>query len=105
MIEITADNFEKEVLQNDGLILVDVGASWCPSCRGMVPIIEQLAEETKGKLKIVKLDAGVEEDLSDKIGITGLPTFLLYQNGELVDSIAGPTSKKSLLEMVEKAKK
>jgi len=82
--------------------LVDVWAPWCPPCRSMMPLIEELSEEVKNKADVVKLDAQDEPELAQLLNVSALPTFLLFKDGKVVDSNIGATSKANLLNMISK---
>lgn len=96
----TSSTFKQDVLDSKKTILLDVWAPWCAPCRGMNPIIEQIAEESKDLVDIVKLDASVEMDLVQTLGVSSLPTFLVYKNGQIVNSSVGATSKANLLKII-----
>jgi len=99
---ITKENFNKEVLESKKVVLVDVWAPWCPPCRSMMPLVEDLSEEVKDKVEVVKLDAQDEPELAQLLNVSALPTFLLFKDGQLVDSNIGATSKANLLSMISK---
>ncbi len=101
MNDVTKNNFESDVLNSNKTVLVDVWADWCPPCRGMMPIVESIAEETKDWADVVKIDASSEMELLQDLGVTALPTFLVYKKGELVSKIVGATSKNNLLEIMK----
>ena len=100
----TKTAFQNDVLESKKIVLLDVWAPWCAPCRGMEPIIEALGEETKNWAEIVKLDASVEMDLVQTLGVQGLPTFLVYKEGQIVGSTVGATSKDELLKILTAAK-
>jgi len=100
---ITKSNFTTEILQSKNIVLLDVWAPWCGPCRAMEPILESVSEELKDKADFAKLDASVEMDLVQEIGVTGLPTFLIFKDGNVVDQAIGMTSKAKLIEMLSKA--
>jgi len=100
----TKSTFSSDVLGSKKLVLLDVWAPWCGPCRGMEPILDSLADEIKDFAEIVKLDASVEMDQVNELGVSALPTFLIYKDGQIVDSTIGATSKANLLEMLTKAR-
>jgi len=92
-IMLTDANFEQEVLKSDLPVLVDFWAEWCFPCKMIAPIIEELSAEFAGKLKIGKLDTDKNQSTAIKYGISGIPTLLLFKNGELVDRMVGLAPK------------
>ena len=96
-------NFQKEVLEFNGLVLVDFFAEWCGPCKLMSPIIEELADEYKGKnIKIGKYNSDENNEMTEKYQILSLPTIYLFKNGKIADRVIGYTSKDDLIEMVNK---
>lgn len=103
MLELTADNFDKEVLQSDVPVLVDFWASWCGPCIQMGPVIEALAEEYKEKgVKIGKLNVDDNGDVSARYGIISIPTFILFSGGKEVDKMVGSVGKAKLEDLLSK---
>ncbi|HUC96700.1 MAG TPA: thioredoxin [Candidatus Saccharimonadales bacterium] len=98
------DTFKQDVLDSKKIILVDVWASWCAPCRSMEPVLESLEQDVKEWAEIVKLDAEAEMDLVQELGVSSLPTFLVYKGGNIVESTVGATSKANLLNLLQQAK-
>ena len=94
------DNFDEEVLKSDVPVLVDFTATWCGPCKALAPIIEQLAEELKGKARIGKLDVDDAPATAGKYGIRGVPTVLVFKNGERAAQHVGLTTKQKLVELI-----
>ncbi len=88
-IEVTADTFEKEVVQSEIPVLVDFWGPQCKPCLALMPHVEKLAEEYEGKLKVTKVDASQNRRLCIKLRVLGLPTILFYENGEEVKRLGG----------------
>ena len=96
--------FEQDVLKSTKIVLLDVWEPWCAPCRGMEPVIEAISQETKSWAEVIKLDASIEMDLVQELGVSALPTFLIYKNGQIVGSTIGAVAKNTVLNLMEKAK-
>jgi thioredoxin 1 len=96
-------NFDQEVLQSDMPVLVDFTASWCGPCRQIAPLVEQLAEEYQGKVKVTKLDIDDSPGTAQKLGIRGVPTLYVFKNGEVVGQQVGAVPKNAIAQMMDQA--
>lgn len=103
MKEITNNNFKSDVLTANSVVLLDVWAPWCAPCRGMAPIVEQLDEESGDEVTVAKLNAEAEPEVVAQLGVTGLPTFLVFKNGKVVSSHVGSITKDALKKMIAEA--
>ena len=99
-IHLTNENFETEVLQSDVPVLVDFWASWCGPCRMVAPAIEKLSEETEGTAKIAKLDVDECRSIAQQYGVTSIPTFIVFKNGEMVNKALGAMPLPKLKELL-----
>ena len=98
---LTDTNFDAEVLKSDIPVLVDFWAEWCYPCKMIAPVVEEISHEYAGKLKVGKLDTDTNQVTAAQYGITGIPTLLLFKNGEIVDRIVGALPKHSIKEKLD----
>ena len=98
---VTSVEFERDVLQAEGLVLVDFWAAWCPPCRRLTPTVEALAADYQGRLSVVKVDVDGSPDLAQRYGIQSIPTLILFRDGRAVDTRLGALSKDELRQFVD----
>ncbi len=101
-LEFTDTNFENEVIASDKPVLVDFWAEWCGPCKMIAPSVEEIAGEYEGKLKVGKVDVDVNQQVAMKYGIRGIPTLLIFKNGQVVDQIVGAVPKTQITARLEK---
>ncbi len=89
VVEITKENFEKEVLQSELPVLVDFFATWCGPCKMLSPIVDQLAEELAGTVKVGKVDIDGQIDLARKFRVMSVPTLVVFKNGKVTSQTVG----------------
>ena len=97
-ILLTENNFNEEVIKSDVPVLVDFWASWCGPCMMMGPVVAELAEDMEGKAKVGKVNVDEQPGLANRFGINVIPTFIVFKNGQVADSIVGVRSKEDLME-------
>lgn len=95
-VTITSDNFEAEVLQSDIPVLVDFWAEWCVPCRMVAPVLEEIAQEYSGKLKVAKVNVDEVSDIAGKYSIISIPTLMVFKGGEMVNKQVGAGSKQAI---------
>ena len=98
-LKITKENFEMEVLNSSIPVLVDFWATWCGPCKMIAPVIDMIAEEYEGKIKVGKIDVDEENELAMKYGVASIPTLMLFENGEVVNKKVGFMQKAEIEEM------
>ena len=94
--EITDSNFEAEVLKSDIPVLVDFWAPWCGPCKQMGPIVDELATEYEGKVKVVKMNVDENTEVPGKHSVMSIPTFIIFKGGEAVGNFVGAKSKEDV---------
>ncbi len=92
-IAVNAHDFEQVVLKSDIPVIVDFWAPWCAPCRIIAPVLEQIAQEYAGRVKVVKLNTDENPEIAAKYNIRGIPTLLIFRNGEVVDQLVGAVPK------------
>ena len=101
-VTITEENFEQEVLQSDLPVMIDLWAVWCAPCKAIEPIVEQIANEYNGKLKVGKLDVDSNQRIAVQYGVRSIPTLLFFKDGELQDQLIGAVPKQAIVEKINK---
>ncbi len=102
MMEFTEQNFDQEVLKSDKPVLVDFWATWCAPCRMMAPTVEAIAGEYAGRARVGKLNVDENQSLTFRYSIRGIPTLLLFKNGQIQEQVVGATSKDVIVKMLDK---
>ena len=102
MLQITRDNFEKEVVGSKLPVIVDFWAEWCGPCRAMAPVFESVSKEFAGKMSFAKLDVDSNQELSSQFGVMSIPSLLVFKKGKEADRIVGSMSSDKLKAFVQK---
>jgi len=102
IIKLTQENFSLEVLQSTTPVLVDFWAEWCSPCRALTPILDELADEYEGRVKIGKVNIEDQQALAVEYGVRAVPTLLVFHQGQVAEQIVGFKSKRDLKEKVDR---
>ncbi len=102
LLELTDANFEQEVLKSDIPVLIDFWAVWCWPCKMVAPVVEEIANENQGKLKVGKLDVDNNRQTAMNYGIRSIPTLMLFKDGEVAEVIIGAAPKAQILSKISK---
>jgi thioredoxin 1 len=100
-ITLNESNFDRELTQDDKPMIVDFWAEWCGPCKMIAPLLDEIAREKKGAVKVAKVNVDDNQSLSFKYNIRAIPALLFFKNGQLRDQVIGVTSKKDLLSRLE----
>jgi thioredoxin len=98
---VTDSSFESDVIQSDKPVLVDFWAAWCGPCRMVAPVLEEIAAEQADKLKVVKMDVDENGNTAAQLGISSIPTLILYKGGQPVERVIGFQPKQRLMSRIE----
>jgi len=102
VVQLTDDTFEQEVLKSDKPVLVDFWASWCAPCKAIAPVIDSLAESFAGKVKIAKVNVDENPATPGQYGVRGIPTLILFKDGQVVDQLVGAVPRNQLEGLINK---
>jgi len=101
-VQVSDDVWAQEIDGHNGLALVDFWATWCGPCQMIAPVIEQLAEEYDGRVKVAKLDTDANQRTTVRYNVRSIPSVLLFKNGQLVETVVGAVPKPYLVEKIER---
>ena len=102
IVNSTDSNFEQDVAQSDVPVLVDFWATWCGPCKAIAPVLEELADDYAGKVKVVKVDVDENPETASRFGIRSIPTLMVFKGGEKVDMVMGLQPKADLAALLDK---
>ena len=102
IVTITQDNFQNEVLSSDTPVLVDFWAEWCGPCKRVAPLLDELASEMDGKVRIAKLNVDENQQIAYQFQVSSIPTFILFKNGQMADRMMGAMPKSAFQSFIER---
>ena len=99
-VKVTNENFEKEVINSNEKVIVDFFATWCGPCQMLAPVLSEIAEEYKDKIKVCKINIDEEQELAEKFEVVSIPTLVIFENGQPVKKYIGYISKEELIKII-----
>lgn len=103
VVQLSDDTFEQEVLKSSTPVLVDFWASWCAPCKAISPVVDTLADDYNGKVKVAKLNVDENPATPGQYGVRGIPTLILFKNGKVLDQVVGAVPRNQLEGLIKKA--
>jgi thioredoxin 1 len=102
IVTISEQNFETEVLNSDKPVLVDFWAPWCGPCKMVAPVLDELATENEGKVRIAKLNVDENQQIAFQFGVSSIPTFILFKGGQMADRMLGAMPKSAFQSFIDR---
>ncbi|MBI5903176.1 MAG: thioredoxin TrxA [Deltaproteobacteria bacterium] len=103
IINVSDSNFDSIILKSDMPALVDFWASWCAPCKAIAPVVDEMATQYSGKVRVAKMNVDDNPATPGKYGVRGIPTLILFKNGKIVDQLVGAVPKSQIKELIDKA--
>ena len=101
IVNVTDSTFESEVLQADGKVLVDFWADWCGPCKMLSPLVDEIAKELDGKIKVCKVNVDQARYVSSRLGVTSIPTLMIFENGKIQNKSVGFINKQQIAAFIQ----
>lgn len=102
IVEITDANFDQEVLKSDQPVMIDFWAAWCGPCRALAPVVDEIAKQYQGKVKVAKMDVDKNMATPQRYGVRGIPTLLIFKGGQVREQIVGFVPKDAIEKAIDK---